>query len=291
MDLHSLRVFLALCGSLHFGRASRECNLSPSALSRTIRRLEEEVGERLFIRDNRTVQPTPAGLRLRLWARESIESWEAFKGSLVDERGSLSGEILLYCSVAASYTVLSSLFRSFRERHPGVHIRLQTGDPADSIERVQNGQADITVAARPETLPRNLVFKTVAVTPLEFIAPASPCEVAALVRGPEVPWSRVPMVLSETGLSRARADAWFRAKRIHPNVYAEVSGHEAIVSMVRLGCGVGIVPRLVLERFAVKGEVRILEAPPPLEPYIVGLCAHKRSLASPLVKAFWGVVS
>jgi LysR family positive regulator for ilvC len=171
-----------------------------------------------------------------------------------------------------------------------VHIRLQTGDPADSVERVQSGHADIVVAARPDSLPRNLVFKTVVVTPLEFIAPASPCEAASLVKGPDVPWSRVPMVLSETGLSRARVDAWFRAKGLHPSIYAEVSGHEAILSMVRLGCGVGVVPRLVLERFAQKGEVRVIDAPPALEPYVVGLCTHKRSLASALVNAFWSVV-
>ena len=74
------------------------------------------------------------------------------------------------------------------------------------------------------------------------------------------------MVLSETGLSRRRTDAWFRARRQRPNVYAEVSGHEAVISMVRLGCGVGVVPRLVLERFAQKNEVRELEVSPPLEP-------------------------
>jgi LysR family positive regulator for ilvC len=74
---------------------------------------------------------------------------------------------------------------------------------------------------------------------------------------------------------------------VRPAVYAEVSGHEAVVSMVRLGCGVGIVPRLVLDRFAQKGEARVISVEPPLEPYVVGLCVHRRRLAAPLVKAFW----
>ncbi len=95
------------------------------------------------------------------------------------------------------------------------------------------------------------------------------------------------MVLSATGLSRRRAEAWFRARGLHPHVYAEVSGHEAIISMVRLGCGVGIVPRLVLERFAQENEVRRLEVEPPLEPYVVGLCARRRRLDFPPARAFW----
>jgi LysR family positive regulator for ilvC len=85
-------------------------------------------------------------------------------------------------------------------------------------------------------------------------------------------------------------DEWFRRKRIRPRIYAEVSGHEAIVSLVRLGCGVGIVPRIVLDRFSQKGEARVLDVDRPLKPYIVGLCAHRRRLDSPVVKAFWDIV-
>ncbi len=95
------------------------------------------------------------------------------------------------------------------------------------------------------------------------------------------------MILTASGLSRRRADAWFRHRGIRPSIYAEVSGHEAVVSMVRLGCGVGVVPRLVLDRFAQKGEARVLDVEPALEPYVVGLCVHRRRLSAPLVKAFW----
>jgi LysR family positive regulator for ilvC len=291
VDLHSLRAFLSLASALHFGKAAREANLSTSALSRTIQRLEQEAGERLLIRDNRAVALTPAGERFRAFAREVLEGWQGLQSSLSMGGEALRGEISIYCSVAASYTVLSDLVRGFRTAQPAVHIRLATGDPAEAVERVQSGLADITVAARPDSLPRGLRFSPVAVSPLLFIAPAVSCEAAELVKRPSIPWARVPMVLSATGLSRRRADAWFRSRRIHPNVYAEVSGHEAIVSMVRLGCGVGIVPRLVLERFAQRGEVRVLDVAPGLEPYVVGLCVHSRRLASPVVKAFWDLGS
>jgi len=290
MDQQALRIFLSLAETLHFGRASRQANLSPSALSRAVRRMEEELGRRLFLRDNRSVQLTPAGERFRRYARQSLQGWEALAAELAEHTGhgeALAGELTVYCSVAASYTVLAGLFLAFRRRHPGVHIRLQTGDPAGAIERVASGRADITVAARPAALPRSLAFQPVAVTPLEFIAPVVPCEAEALTRQSPIPWARVPLVLSETGLSRRRAEAWFRARRVRPNVYAEVAGHEAIIAMVSLGCGVGVVPRLVLERFAQPKEVRVLDADPPLDPYVVGLCAHRRRLASPAVKAFW----
>jgi LysR family positive regulator for ilvC len=291
MDHESLRMFLRLTHTLHFGRASRQSNVSPSALSRIILRMEEEVGQKLFIRDNRSVELTAAGSGLRVYAQEVLDGWDRLRGALESGNQALSGELRLYASVAASYTVLSDLLGRCRLEYPGIHIRLQTGDPAEAVDRVRDGGADITVAARPDSLPQNLVFKTITVTPLVFISPVTPCEGAVMAAKTPIPWKSVPLVLSESGLSRARADAWFRKAGIRPNVYAEVSGHEAVVSMVRLGFGVGIAPKIVVERFSLKGEVRILEVDPPMEPYIVGLCAHKRRLESPVVRAFWDIIS
>jgi LysR family transcriptional regulator, positive regulator for ilvC len=287
MDHHDLRAFLAASSTLHFGRAGREVNLSPSALGRTIRRLEDEVGERLFERDTRAVELTEAGRSLRSYAREQLEGWERFRASLAGSHGDLRGELSVYCSVAASYTVLAGLIAVFRARHPGVHLRLETGDPARAVDRVQEGLADVAVAARPASLARGLAFRTIAVSPLLFVAPTIACAAAGLTARAPIDWARVPMILTAAGLSRRRADAWFRARGVRPAVYAEVSGHEAVVSMVRLGCGVGIVPRLVLDRFAWKGEARVISVEPLLEPYVVGLCVHRRRLSAPLVKAFW----
>lgn len=287
MDFEDIRVFLSVARTLHFGRASRECNLSPSALSRTVKRIEDDVGSPLFIRDNRRVELTPAGRRVEGWARDALREWEGIRRALAGGQGELAGELSLFSSVAASYTVLADLFRTFRPVHPGVHIRLTTGDPAESVERVQSGACDIAVAARPGSLPRTLVFKPVAVTPLEFVAPAGASEAYRLTLIRPIPWDKVPMVFTATGLSRSRADAWFRASGIKPHVYAEVSGHEAVLSMIALGCGVGVVPRIVRERFGRKGEVRVLDVSPLLEPYIVGVCAARRRLEDPVVRAFW----
>ena len=56
------------------------------------------------------------------------------------------------------------------------------------------------------------------------------------------------MVLPEFGLARDAVDRWFRDKKLRPRVYSEVAGNEAILALVSLGCGVGVLPRLVVER-------------------------------------------
>ena len=97
----------------------------------------------------------------------------------------------------------------------------------------------------------------------------------------------MPFILAEQAISRKRAEAWFRSTGHKPNIYAEVAGHEAILSMVRLGCGVGVVPELVIQNSLFRDEIRILEITPKLDPYEVGLCVHKRRMTAPVVRAFW----
>jgi len=60
MDIRTLKNFLALADNLHFGRASADCHISLSALSRNIKQLEGELGALLFNRDNRSVVLTRA---------------------------------------------------------------------------------------------------------------------------------------------------------------------------------------------------------------------------------------
>ena len=97
----------------------------------------------------------------------------------------------------------------------------------------------------------------------------------------------MPVVLPSSGLARDYVDRWFRKKRILPRIYGEVAGSEAILSLVSLGCGVGIVPRLVADQSPLKGSLSVLDVEPRLQMFRVGVCTEKKKLKSPVVKAFW----
>jgi len=286
MDPRALNQFVALADCLHFGRAAELSHVSPSALSRGIQRLEAEVGAALFERNNRRVELTRAGHTFLDYARGALRDWDALRQRLAEESGALRGEVSLYCSVTASHSFLFDILAQVRRRHPGIEIKLHTGDPEDAIGRVQAGREDIAIAARPERLPAALAFRLIEVSPLEFI----------VSRGHELDrdeppahgdWAGCPMILSERGLARARVDRWFRQRGVRPTVYAQVAGNEAIVSMVSLGFGVGVVPRIVLDNSPLRDTVRVLDVKPALAPYEVGLVTQQRSLSNPLVRAVW----
>ena len=259
--------------------------MSPSALSRTIQRLEDEVGLPLFIRDKRSVSLSDAGANFKRFAQETVDRWEEFRNSLTQRE--LKGEIILYGSVTAAYGILSDLFSMFRDLYPQIHLRLETGDSAQAVEKVADGTVDVAVAARPESLPKNLMFKTLTVTPLRFIGPVVACDVAELMDNDPIPWEDIPLIIAEQALSRRRVEEWYRGHGLKPTIYAEVAGHEAILSMVRLGCGIGAVPELVIDNSIFCNDVRVFDVTPELPPYEVGLCVHRGRVTSPIVRAFW----
>ncbi len=287
MDLRALRQFIHLSQTLHYGKTSEAMHVSPSTLSRSIARLEDELGATLFERDNRTVVLTQAGRQFREFSETTLAHWQELKHKLKSHPIELTGQIRLYCSVTATYSFMSELLTAFRQEFPNIEVILETGDAAQAIQKVMDDEADIAVAPLPDQLPNPLLFRSIVKTPLQFISPAVAGPVSELLEQTPVPWSQVPFVMSEFGLARKRLDHWFRGQSIKPNIYAQVAGHEAIVAMVGLGLGVGVVPELVIENSPLKDKIRIEKVDKQLQPFDVGVCVLNRRLQDPLVNAFW----
>lgn len=290
MNLTQLRQFLTLTQTLHFNRAAELCHISPSTLSRCIQQLEAELGTQLLLRDNRSAELTPSGIRLAVFARETLQQWETLRDNIQMSSAQLQGSLSLYCSVTASYSFLYEILTDFRRKHVLIDIKLHTGDPALAIERVVAGHEDVAIAARQDTMPQEIDFKRIMYSPLVLIQPAESTWLQTPASDTKEYWQSIPYILSEGGVARQRLDAWFRKHRISPRIYAQVAGHEAIVSMVSLGLGVGLVPQIVLENSPLADRVRPHPIQPPLKPYEVGLCVLTKRLKSPIVRAFWELI-
>ncbi|HEV8245138.1 MAG TPA: HTH-type transcriptional activator IlvY [Polyangiaceae bacterium] len=286
MDYDDLRLFLHLSRTLHFGRTSRECHISTSALSRSIQRLEAELGQPLFERDQRKVELTRPGADFQEHAAETLARYQSLKQRLAGgER--LTGAISIFASVTACQSFLPRVLSSFRRDYPEVQLRLETGYAADALGMLASGAVDVAVAALPDKVGANLSSRVLLVTPLVFVAPAFECEVTHVVERRPLPWQEVPLVLPSTGIMRQSAERWLRRRHVSPKIYSEVPGNEAILSLVSLGCGVGIVPRIVMEKSALRAELRVLDVEPRLGELRIGVCTQRRKLRSPIVRAFW----
>ena len=287
MDIKSTQLFLHLASTLHFSKTSQAMHVSPSTLSRCIQRLEEELGASLFMRNNRSVQLTNAGMLFKNYCMEQLASWEKLKSQARGSENELEGKINLFCSVTAAYSHLPIILDKFRKLHPKVEIMLKTGDSAIAIEKVLEHNVDFAITARPDNLVSSLHFKSLAEIPLSIISPTISCLTTTNINKASINWKGLPFILPEHGVIRQRFDLWYRCFKIgKPQIYATVAGHEALVSMVALGCGVGVVPDVVIESSPVRERVKIIQTQRRLQSFELGLCCYKARLSDPLINAF-----
>ncbi len=285
MEQRDLQLFTTLAQTLHFGKAARQCHLSSSALTRAIQRLEREVDQELFLRDRRSVQLTSAGKIFLEYAERSLSDWERCRSQLNNQNAQIRGELSIYSSVTAVYSILSRVLQPFRNRYPDITIKLSTGDVADAHNRVLNKQVDCAIAALPSSLSSGLSFLHLITTPLVCIAPIGAPHVPYFNDEHQIDWERTPVIISDRGELRDTVDGWFRSFAIHPEIFAQVAGNEAIIAMVSLGFGVGIIPELVLQQSPMREQVRIVDTP-PFNPYSVGIVYPTKRENDPLISAF-----
>lgn len=287
MERRDFQCFEQLATTLHYGRAARDLGMSPSALTRRIQAMEEELGQPLLLRDQRRVQLTAAGNRFLHFARAQIEQWEQLLGELRDEAEAPTGQLNIACTVTACHTVLPRILAVFRERYPGITPRLITQDAARSLAQLESGEVDLAVIPTDAGHHRHLEQIALGQTDLTFIAPPSNGSLAPALSSSPPDWQQLPFVAQVSGLERERLLHWLKSHGVEPRIVAEVRGNEGIIAMVSLGTGVALVPELVLESSPLRHTVSRLSGFEPPPGYQVSLCALPRSLKRRVVQLFW----
>lgn len=292
MEFQHLKLFIDLAQSRSFIRTAEKNYMSASTLTRQIQQIEEKIGQPLLIRDNRQVHLTDAGRKFLEFANQSWAHWQQIQHQLSPNQTELEGELNLFCSVTAAYSHLPRILERFRQRYPKVEIKLSTGDPSQALSRVQSLQADLVLSGKPETIPPSIEFHYIDDISLSLIIPRVACSATQLLQQNPINWQEMPFILPVEGPARKRIDHWFKTQKIKtPKIYATVAGHEGIVPMVALGCGVALLPDVVIQHSPANSQVSYLTLPTPIEPFELGVCVQQKRLQEPVLKAFWSLLT
>jgi DNA-binding transcriptional LysR family regulator len=123
-DLGNLAKFLAVAQETSFTRAAAKLGVSQSALSHSVRRLEEKLGLRLLTRTTRSVAPTEAGERLLETLRPALADIEAKLASLTAMRDKPAGTVRITCSAHAARIILWPTVNRIMHENPDIHVEL-----------------------------------------------------------------------------------------------------------------------------------------------------------------------
>ena len=135
-DLADLTAFVAVADQLSFRRAASRLGVTPSALSHSMRQLEERLGMRLLNRTTRSVSVTDAGLRLLERLRPAISEIAGALEDLNQERQRPVGRLRIYAIHLAASAVIAPIWGRFLSTYPEVHLELAVGEaPIDIVAK------------------------------------------------------------------------------------------------------------------------------------------------------------
>jgi DNA-binding transcriptional LysR family regulator len=135
-DLGDLTTFMAVADHLSFRSAALRLGVTPSALSHSVRQLEERLGVRLLHRTTRSVSLTDAGLRLLERLRPAINQIADALEGLNQERQRPFGRLRIYATHMAGAAVIAPVWGRFLSMYPDVHLEVQVGEaPIDIVAK------------------------------------------------------------------------------------------------------------------------------------------------------------
>ena len=124
METRLIRSFLTLADELHFGRAARRLAIEQPPLSRQIRKLEEDLGVRLFDRTRRRVELTEHGRYLKAEAARLLQQIDLLRANLRQLKAGTSGTVRIGYVGTAMYSLLPALLGAMRQLCPELHAEL-----------------------------------------------------------------------------------------------------------------------------------------------------------------------
>lgn len=136
MDLHQLRIFVAIAASGNLTRASEALYLSQPAVSAQIKALEEELGISLFFREARGMGLTPAGKVLLAEATSALSAAKNVVIRAQNLRNNISGEFKVGTISEPVILRLGELLSALVLQHPNLHISLSQGISGDIVDQV-----------------------------------------------------------------------------------------------------------------------------------------------------------
>ena len=241
ITLRQLRAFVAVAEAGQFTQAARNLHVTQSALSMLIRELESQTGLRLFDRHTRKVVLSEPGQELLGTARRVLAEVEQAVRHSKDLTSHQRGRVVIACGTVLSSSLLIPFIARFHQRYPGIRVELLDMAEQDISRRLEQEPIDFGLGTdwnRPDTIDAHPVLQDHYQALLPHHHP--------LTAKPQIRWHDLAdypfIALSAQSPLGQAIQRQLTALDIRFALVHEVSLHTTVLSMVRHGLGLAILP-------------------------------------------------
>lgn len=261
-DLTDLRLFIFVAELKSLTRAAERMHLSLAAASNRVKELESRFGMRLLYRENKGVMLSPAGETLLAHAQQFMQQLERLKSDMQQYNNGIKGHIRIFANTTAVTEFMPQVLGAFLTAHPQVNVALEERLNHDIVRGVQEGTADIGVAAGPvqgqgveivNFSTDRLVLATSLNHPL--------AQAGSVSFADTLDYAHVGLHEGSTlqhFLNRVVSDSGE-----HLNLRIQVRGFDAMCRMVESNVGIGILPQSAGLRHSQSMKLALVELRDP----------------------------
>jgi LysR family cys regulon transcriptional activator len=243
MNLRQLRYICEIAkNSLNISATAAALHTNQSGLSKQIKLLEDELKTRIFVRSkNRLTGITPSGQQIIARAQTIMNEVLSIKAGCTDDSGTDPGVIVVAVTHTTARYILPKIIKQFSSLYPGTQISMRHANPAQIVEMVLSGDADIGMTTNTPPKLRELLALPYKQSQKILIVPPE----HKLLKSKKVTLSeiaRYPLVAYEPGFStRQDSLAAFEKAKLIPKIALSAIDADVIKSCVELGLGIAIV--------------------------------------------------
>ena len=249
MELSDLKVFKQVVESGGIIKAAEKLNRVPSNVSMRIKKLEDELGKALFIREKNRLRISTAGEQLLVYSQKILTLAQQAIDELNGEQ--TKGTLTIGAMEAVAATKLANPLALFHQSHPHIELNLITGASGILIEQVLTGALDMAFVADPIPDPRLNIIEIYE----EHLVLVSALNHKKIKSPNDLEDEQSLLGFNHRCAYRTRLTEWLTQAGKASKVI-EISSYHALLSCIAAGMGVGIVPESLLALYPFKENLK-----------------------------------
>lgn len=287
--LDGYRIFCAVAKHLNFSKAAEELFITQSAVSQSIKHLEEDLGTQLFLRGKKGISLTAEGEVLFDYVKNALSLLEKAENEMHRMQKLEQGELRIGVSDTLSRYLLLPYLEQFGRSYPMIHLSIVNRTSVQSLELLKQGKVDLAFVNLP------LEDDAVEIRPYReihdiFVAGG---RFRFLQQG-EISLEKLakyPLIfLEKASNSRNSVEEFFLNKGIRLQPDIELGSHDLMLEFARINLGISCVTREFAKSYLDSGELFEIRTTEPLPSRHIGIATLKGVTLSAAGKVFLSLV-
>ena len=280
-NLSSYRIFYTVANSGNISKAAKELYISQPAISKSIQKLEESVGCKLFSRSSRGVVLTEEGRLLYSHVSEAFETLTLGEEKLRRSIELGVGHLKIGVSTTLCKYLLLPYLKEFIREKPHISISISCQSTNETLKLLEDNKIDIGLIGKPSSL-KNIHFDFLAEIEDSFVATKDYLRNlrARGVAPDQILQNSTLMLLDKNNMTRQYIDDYFLNNEIHVKDSIDISEMDLLIEFARIGVGVGCVIKNFVKKDLEDGTLVEIPLKDPIAKREVGFAYNTNTRAS-----------